>query len=100
MPYEAPQGKDEIDDPLCALLTNASRGFIKPRSRELGSFEAPEEDDEEPGRTERALGRFFCLCRPWFWKLRPGDAMDELSTWLGDSSGSRKGLWYLYFMLA
>jgi hypothetical protein len=58
---EKPMSKEEIDDPLYAWLTNMSMGLIKPTGRERGSFEAPEEDAEEPGRTERALARFFTL---------------------------------------
>ena len=96
---ELPESKDEVDDPFFALLTNVSCGRIKPTSRELGSFEAPENDDEEPARTERALARFFCFCRPWFSELPPGDALAELATWLGDASGSRRGIYYLFGMI-
>ena len=95
-PTEAPQAKDEVDDPAFAFLTNVTRGLIRPASRELGGFEPPEEDAEEPGRTERALARFF-TCHPVnARRMRPGDALVELQTWLGDASGSVCGTWYLF----
>ena len=31
--------------------------------------------------------------------MHPGDAMAELSTWLGDSSGTNRGLWYLFVQI-
>ena len=53
-PSEPPQSRAELDDPLFALLTSLSCGCIRPMPREQGSFECPEEDQEEPARTERA----------------------------------------------
>ena len=97
--FQKPTSREEIDDPIFALLTRLSYGHIPPQLRVLGSFEAPEEDDEEPARTERALRRFFCLCRPRFRQLAPGDALNELQTWLADASGSRRGVFFVFVML-
>ena len=97
---EAPESKADISDPAMAMLTNISCGLIKPRSRVVGEFAAPEEDDEEPGRTERSLARFFCFRRPRFRDMPHGDALAELGVWLGDATGSRRGLWYLFAMIA
>jgi hypothetical protein len=100
---DVPTGKDEQDDPLLALLSNIlpckafTKRFQVPRER--GSFEAPEEDDEEPYRTERAISRAFSLwTRPS--KSRPGDALIDLYVWLLDASGTPRGLWYLFVMMA
>jgi hypothetical protein len=32
--------------------------------------------------------------------MRPGDALAELPTWLNDSSGTARGVWYLYCQVA
>ena len=87
--------KEEVDDPIFALLTSVTRhGLIRPQARERGSFEPPEADAEEPGRTERHLSRFFSLRLLNPRHVRAGDALAELQTWLGDASGSARGLWY------
>jgi len=96
---EQPESKAEIDDPLYACLTNVTRGCIRPTLRERGSFEPPDEDAEEPGRTERALDRTFSLSLIDARAMRHGDALAELPTWLGDSSGSKRGLWYLFVQI-
>ena len=92
---EALQSKEEMDDSLIALLVNATKGLmmgrgLPPLTRELGSFEVPEEEEVEPGRTERALARALT---PWrsahFRDWPPGAALLELSVWLGGASGSR-----------
>ena len=92
---EAPRSKEEMDDSLIALLVNATKGLMMGRglplvTRELGSFEVPEEEEAEPARTERALARAFM---PWrsthFRDWSHGAALLELSVWLGDASGSR-----------
>ena len=84
-----------MDDSLIALLVNATKGLmmgrgLPPLTRELGSFEVPEEEEVEPGRTERALARALT---PWrsahFRDWPPGAALLELSVWLGGASGSR-----------
>ena len=95
-PVEEPNGKDEVDDPCFALLANITRGFFRPASRELGSFEPPDEDTEEPERTERALARFFSFFPMKINHMCAGDALSELSTWLDDSSGGARGIWYLF----
>ena len=101
VPAEEPEDKAEVDDPFFALLTNLSRGCFKAKSRELGSFEPPEEDTEEPARTERALGRFFTWRCLRFREINSGDAFSYLPSWLGDSSGSGKfGVFYMFFMIA
>ena len=99
-PAEPPGAKDEIDDPAFALITNLTMGLVRPTSRELGGFEPPDEDAEEPGRTERHLARVFSL-RLWTnaRRMLPGDALSELPTWLGDSSGSARGMWYLFMSM-
>lgn len=99
---EPPESKEEIDDPILALLVNFSFGYITPIPREQGSFECPEEDEEEPARTERALARFFSWRSSFraFKHVRAGDAMAELPTWLGDAAGTKKGVWYLFSMVA
>ena len=101
-PSERPQCKEEIDDPIFALLTNLSCGFFRPMPREQGFFECPEEDDEEPARTERAISRFFSLKLGVnrFTHARPGDAMAELTTWLSGASGTKRGVWYFFAMVA
>ena len=74
---EKPQSIAEVDDPLIAAVTKVMK--LKPVAREQGSFEAPEEDDEEPARTERMLTRTFAPWRaPSFRNMRPGDAMAEV----------------------
>ena len=90
----------EIDDPLFAFLTTSTRGVVRPASRELGGFEPPEEDAEEPGRTERALDRFFSLWPVDARRMRAGDSLAELPTWLDDSSGTARGIWYLFCTIA
>ena len=90
----------EIDDPLFAFLTTSTRGVVRPASRELGGFEPPEEDAEEPGRTERALDRFFSLWPVDARRMRAGDSLAELPTWLADSSGNARGIWYLFCTIA
>ena len=95
---EPPQGKDEVEDPLFAFLSNVTFGFFKPRPREWGGFEAPEEDTEEPARTERALARAFSLRPVKFGELRSGDALSQLQSSLADSSGKgTAGIWYMFF---
>ena len=97
---EPPESKDEVEDPLFAFLSNVTFGFFKPRPREWGGFEAPEEDTEEPARTERALARAFSLRPVKFGELPSGDALSQLQPWLGDSSGKGKtGIYYMFFML-
>jgi len=97
---EPPQGKYEVEDPLFAFLSNVTFGLFKPRPREWGGFEAPEEDTAEPARTERALARAFRLRPVKFGELPSGDALSQLQPWLGDSSGKGKtGIFYMFFML-
>jgi hypothetical protein len=98
-PSEPLESKAELDDPLFAMLTNLSRGVVPPMARERGAFETPEEDNLEPGRTERALQRFFSPFNgPAFRHVRPGDGLADLETWLADAAGTRRGIWYLFFM--
>ena len=99
-PADKPESKDQLEDPLMALLTNVSRGRIPPIARENGSFEPPEEDTEEPGCTERSLHRAFSWRIHDPRKMRPGDALTILGTWLGDGVGSSRGIWYLFGMIA
>ena len=96
---DPPGSKEEVDDALIALLVNATTGLVPPAARELGGFEAPQDDEVEPARTERAFARAATL--PWrrerFGDWASGAALLELSTWLGGASGSGpRGLWYLY----
>ena len=100
VPSDPVASKAEVDDVICALLTNITRGLFPPMAREMGSFEPPDADNAEPGRTERALARFFSLKDALkLHPLRAGDGLAELETWLADSSGgSRRGVWYIFFM--
>ncbi len=50
---------------MCGLL---------PRDREPGSFVKPDEDNEEPARTERLLARPFAL-----FHVRSGDMLDAVN---------------------
>lgn len=76
-PSEKPRTKDEVDDPLLAALSNVVK--LPPMAREQGSFEAPEDDDEEPSRTERRLERVLTPWRaPDFRDMPPGDALTEV----------------------
>ena len=99
-PAELPASNDEVDDPLMALLTNVSKGIVPPTSREAGSFEPPDEDTEEPGCTERALHCTFSWRIQDPRKMRHGDAMSSLTTWLNDACGKGKGIYYLFGMIA
>ena len=36
---------------------------------------------------------------PCFHTYRPGDALAELPAWLGDASGKRAGMWYVFAMI-
>ena len=96
---EQPQTKAEVDDALFALLTNTTRGIVPLRARELGSFEVPEEEEIEPGRTEHAIARGLT---PWLSAhIRDGQsgaALLDLSVWLSDASGSWRGVFYFYAM--
>ena len=92
--------KAEQDDPLLALLTYSTKGLIPPRPRERGSFEPPEDESVEPGRTERALSRFFqtfSVRRPTLVRDLPAaDGLAELDMWLEDAHGSKLGVFYLF----
>ena len=108
IPAEKPQAEDELEDPLFRLVTKVERhsiGLLCQRgkmpliTRERGGYEPPEEDNMEPDRTERALSRVFGFWRLPSFRDRPhGDAMAELGTWLGDATGTKHGLWFLYFL--
>ena len=98
-PAEPPEAKDEIDDPFFAFLTTSTKGLVRPSSRELGGFEPPDEDMEEPARTERALARFFSWRPVDARRMRAGDSLSELPVWLGDSSGTARGIWYIFFTI-
>ena len=98
VPADKPQARDELEDPLFALMSRLLCGMMPLVPRERGSYEPPEDDNAEPDRTERALNRVFSWRQPRFRNRPHGDAMVELATWLGDSSGSSHGLWFLYFL--
>ena len=64
-PSDPPSSYSDVEDPLLALLVRVR--LLRPRNREQGGFEAPEDDPEaeEPHRTEDALGKAFrCFMGP------------------------------------
>ena len=80
---DPPESNAEVDDPIFACL--GKLGLMKiPRLRGRGGFEPPEEDCEEPERTERALRRAFC-CNFWRYcggmEERAGDVLETLPMW-------------------
>ena len=101
-PAEQPGSEDEVSDPIYRLLSKLRRCLrmkSKYLTRELGEFVQPEEDEAQPGKTERALWRAFSCGLTRLKKSereRPGDEMDMLTLWLGDSSGgARRGILYM-----
>ena len=63
-PEEPPATADEVTDPLLRLL--AKLHLMRPRLREQGSFEAPEDEGvAEPQRTEQELTRGLLLGLSW-----------------------------------
>lgn len=56
----------------------------------------PELDLQEPGRTQRALGRFLKVWPTSSRHMRPGDAMAELHTWLGVRGLAHSCMWHAF----
>lgn len=79
---EAPESNAEVDDPIFASLGKI--GLMVPRLRGRGGYEPPDEDCEEPARTERAIQRAFC-CNFWRYcggmEERAGDVLETLPMW-------------------
>ena len=84
---EKPLNIAEVDDPCLALLGRMR--ILRPKLRGRGGFEAPEEDNLEPARTERALRRALS-CGFWRYcggqKERLGDVLETLPMWLDDAN--------------
>ena len=84
---EPPQSIAEVDDPIFASL--ARLRVMRSRLRCRGGFEPPDEDSEEPTRTERALSRAFS-CSLWRYcggqRERAGDVLETLPMWTDDAS--------------
>ena len=100
---DPPQSKAEIDDVIMAFAANVAPRLLPPAqaSRERGGFEPDEIDELEPGRTERALARIFSWRGgPKFVDMRAGDLLNEIQTWLADSTGTKQGVWYLFALIA
>mmetsp|Transcript_55157 Transcript_55157/g.144819 ORF Transcript_55157/g.144819 Transcript_55157/m.144819 type:complete len:579 (+) Transcript_55157:80-1816(+) len=104
VPVDEPASVGEIEDPIYAVVGGARDCLrlkrLKLRTRELGEFVPPDEDEEEPGKTERALWRAFtCGFDQWIIgkrRTRVGDQMVMLTLWMSDSSGwGRPGVLYL-----
>jgi hypothetical protein len=95
-PAEEPGSEEEVSDPIYRLVGRLRRCLRMKRkllTRELGEFVQPEEDEAQPGKTERALWRAFTCGLTWLKKserVRPGDEMDMLTLWLGDASGGAR----------
>jgi hypothetical protein len=87
----------DVEDPVLRLISKLrQRCGLSPLGRERGGYEAPEEDSEEPARTERLLASPFSLLHS-----NAGDACDAMSTlWLSRSSGSISGVFYDLFSIA
>ena len=86
---EVPLHHSEVDDPL--LYGLAKCRLIRPRSRVLGGYEPPDEDNEEPYRTERLLARPFSLWR----HEKVGDEYITMATlWLSDVGYGTRGTYY------
>ena len=82
----------EVDDPLMRLL--ARLHLIRPRMRYRGSYDPPEEDVEEPARSQRSLQVGEALSMRSH-KEHPGDVFGKLSGyWLADVGGGRRGAAY------
>ena len=87
---DRPASRDEVDDP--ALWVLAKLRLIPAISRVRGDYEPPEEDNEEPKRTERLLADPFAV---WRRRKTPGDEYSSLVTlWLSDVGGGYRGTFY------
>jgi len=87
----------DVEDPVLRLISKLRQRYgLSPLGRERGGYEAPEEDSEEPARTERLLASPFSLLHS-----NAGDACDAMSTlWLSRSSGNISGVFYDLFSIA
>ena len=103
-PEEPPETAHEVEDPLYRLvskvrvrLCRSGRAYTI-MGRERGGFVPPEEDSEEPARTERILAKpLYHL-----YYSTSADTIDSLSLlWLNRSSYSHGiiGLYYEYWMM-
>ena len=82
----------EVDDPLLRLFARCR--IMRPRLRFRGSYDAPEEDAEEPARSMRSLQVREALSTRSH-KDHPGDVFGKLSGyWLADVGGGRRGASY------
>lgn len=91
--------RTEMDDPLYAALHRCLPCCLPLRTREQGSWEEPEEDAEEPARTERHLGRALTW-RPSPWNFeRAGDALIINTAWLKDAASSSSSMAERYIVV-
>ena len=102
-PADEADDPHDVEDPLSRLLSKIRSRILPPGcahicfDRERGGFESPEEDCEEPARTERLLANAYALVRP-----RAGDSLDSLTLlWMNRSSGNCRwlGLYYEWIMM-
>ena len=86
-----PTASSQTDDPAMKAFVKISFGLVRPGPRKLGAFKPPDAWNVEPARTEMLSAPFlFWLPKP---KLQGDDHQaglknEQLSSWLGDSSGS------------